>query len=260
MLHPTVRRAGRAVAVALATVAAAPLVRAQPPAGVSAGPSAPDAPRDLPLVEVPVAARAGVTPGTPAERTLAIVITGDGDWAALVKGMSATLAQSGTPVVGLRARAYLSRGRRTPEGTARDVERVARHYMARWGRDRLAIIGYSRGADFVPFVANRLSPDLRARVAVLGMYGIADAASFEFRWQDLVKDTRRATDLPTAPELARLRGTPMFCVYGTDEKDSACRGIDPTLVRAHARSGAHHFDGDPAALGALAVDAIARGR
>lgn len=248
-----VRRAALAVFAAACLPAAHAHAQPEPAAGA---PAAPDV-RDLPLVEVPAAPATGGAL-TPAQRTLALVVTGDGDWAALVKGISGTIAGSGTAVVGLKARAYLVTGKRTPDGTARDVERIARHYMARWNRDRLAILGYSRGADFAPFVAARLPADLRAKLVVVGMYGLADAASFEFHWADLVSDPKRPTDVPTAPELQRLRGVPMYCVYGSDEKNSGCRGADSTLVRQYARGGAHHFDGDYAALGGLAVEAIAR--
>ncbi len=85
--------------------------------------------RDLPLVEVPPASPAWRS--TPATRTLAVVLTGDGDWAKLVKGIADTLARSGTAVVALKSRAYLAKGNRSPDGTARDVERVVRRYTAR---------------------------------------------------------------------------------------------------------------------------------
>jgi type IV secretory pathway VirJ component len=90
------------------------------------------------------------------------------------------------------------------------------------------------------------------------MFGLASSASFEFHWMDVVRDTKRPTDLPVAPELAQLRGTRMLCVYGTDETDSGCRGADPTLITQVARSGAHHFDGDFEGLARLVLDAMRR--
>jgi type IV secretory pathway VirJ component len=160
--------------------------------------------------------------------------------------------------VGLKSRAYLQAKPRSPDSMARDVERVLRHYLPLWGRERVVLLGYSRGADFVPFVANRLPADLRARVALLGMFGMERNANFEFHWTDIVRDTKRASDLPTAPELARLRGTRMLCVYGADENDSGCRDADPTLIQRVERGGAHHFDRDYAGLGALVLQALTR--
>jgi len=214
--------------------------------------------RDLPLVELlPPTAAAGRA-RTAADSTLVVLMTGDGDWADIDKGIAEGLSAAGAAVVGLKSRTYLQAKPRSPDVLARDVERVLRHYLPLWGRDRVVLLGYSRGADFVPFVANRLPADLRARVALLGMFGMEQWASFEFHWSDIVRDTHRPSDLAVAPELARLRGTPMLCVYGSDEKDSACRLADASLIERVERGGAHHFDKDYAALAALVLRRLGR--
>lgn len=259
------RRRGRvalvAVLLVLLVALAAGTVRAdgrpQPPTPPAAPPSAVarSAPTwsgdadvgGLPLTVVPAARPGG---------TLAILLTGDGGWAPLVRDVARTLADGGVGVVALDSRAYLSGATRTPEGTARDVARIARAYGARWDASRVVLVGYSRGADLLPSVATRLPADVRPRVALVAMFGLARAASYEFHWLDLVRDTAHPTDLPVAPDLARLRGTPMLCVYGTDETDSGCRDADASLVTRVARDGKHHFDGDHAALARLVLDAL----
>jgi type IV secretory pathway VirJ component len=208
--------------------------------------------RDLPLVEVP--AHGGPAAGT---GTVAVLVTGDGGWADLDKAVSASLAAHGVGVVALDARAYLMR-RRSPEEAAADVARVARAYLARWVGEggRLVLVGYSRGADLMPFVATRLPADLRARVRLVAMLGLARTANFQFHWRDVVTDTRRPDDRPTGPELEKLRGMRLLCVYGTDEKDSGCRDADSTLVARVARPGGHHFDRNYPALAGLILGAM----
>ena len=202
----------------------------------------------LPLVEL--------TPNGSRASTTAIFLTGDGGWADLDRKVSSVLAEHGIGVVGLNMRSYLS-NKKTPEQTAADVERVARTYMARWKSDRLVLVGYSRGADILPFVANRLPADLRARVAALAMLGLAKATNFHLHLIDLIKDVHRPDDVPVAPELERLRGQRMLCVYGTEEKDSGCRAADSTLITKVERKGGHHFDGDYRGLGELIVQMLA---
>jgi len=254
-------RASLALAFVLASAAGAQATP-QPPARVVKAPEPAlvhyDV-RDLPLVELPPTTAVGRA-RTPADSTLVLLMTGDGDWAEIDKGIAEALAGAGAAVVGLKSRSYLQAKPRSPDVLARDVERVLRHYLALWGRERVVLLGYSRGADFVPFVANRLSPDLRTRVALLGMFGMETDANFEFHWSDIVRDTKRPSDLPVAPELARLRGTPMLCVYGSDERDSACKTADPTLIQRVERGGAHHFDKDYAGLGALVLRAMTAAR
>jgi type IV secretory pathway VirJ component len=74
--------------------------------------------------------------------------------------------------------------------------------------------------------------------------GPAERANFQFHWADLLTETSKPSDVPILPELERLRGTPMLCVYGKDEKESLCRLADTSAVRVDQRPGRHHFDGD----------------
>jgi type IV secretory pathway VirJ component len=227
-----------ALAIALTSSCASGAQRADTTATSVAG---------LPLVEL--------APNGSRATTTAVFLTGDGGWADLDRKVSSVLAEHGIGVVGLNSRSYLST-KRTPEQTAADVERVARTYMARWRSDRLMLVGYSRGADILPFVANRLPADLRARIAALAMLGLAKAANFHFHLTDIIKDVPRRDDLPVAPELERLRGQRMICVYGTDEKDSGCRDADSTLITRVQRKGGHHFDGNFKGLGELIVQML----
>lgn len=210
--------------------------------------AAPDDVSGLPIRAIPSAS------ASPA--ALAVMLTGDGGWAALDKRVGAYLAGHGLGVVGLDSREYLMR-RRSPEETARDLARIIRHFEAAWRVARVALIGYSRGADIAPFAANRLPADLRQQIGVIALLGPGERASFQFHWLDLVRDAVRPSDPPVLPELERLRGTPVLCVYGADEEESLCRLADTSSVRVDRRPGRHHFDGDYEAIAAEILGTIA---
>ena len=219
------------------------------PGGVlGRGPAGPlsDEVRDLPLVEVPAAEG----------DALAVLLTGDGGWATLDRRVAAGLAGHGVAVVGLRSCAYLAR-HRSADDLGRDVARVLRHYGRAWRRDRVVLVGYSRGADLVPFAANRLPPDLRSRLALVAMLGPADAAGFTCHWSDLLRETSRPADLPLRPELERLRDVATLCVYGIGERESACRDAAPPEMQRVAHAGGHHFDGDGAGLAVAILGRLA---
>lgn len=202
---------------------------------------------DLPLIEVPAT--------QPGAGTIAVFLSGDGGWASLDKQIAQVLAEHGIGVIGLNSRAYLS-SRKSPEQAANDVARIARAYLTQWSARRLLLIGYSRGAVMVPFVATRLPADLKRQIALVAMLGLEQNMNFQFHWTDIVRNTKRPDDFPVAPELLRLRGTPMVCVYGTEEQDSPCRGADPTLMKQIVRQGDHHFDGNYRALAELLIAAV----
>jgi type IV secretory pathway VirJ component len=166
------------------------------------------------------------------------VISGDGNWADLIAGFSRILADSGIPIVGVEARSYLEHGR-TPEGIAGDMERVLRAYLERWERDEILIAGYSRGADLAPFVVNRLPEDLKQRVRLVALLSPSTTANFHFHWIDLVRSVHRATDVPIAPEIARLGGVRVLCIYGRAETESLCPTAPIGQVHSVTREGGH---------------------
>ena len=206
---------------------------------------------DLPLKEVRAAAK------VPPDSVFAIFITGDGGWANIDNDVTAELAAHGINVVGLDSRSYLHNAR-TPERVAEDISRIARAYQRAWHIRRFALIGYSRGADLSPFIVNRMDSTLRGALVLVGMLGLGERAGFEFHFQDIFRDVKRPTDRLTLPEVERLRGVRMLCVYGAEEEHSGCRSAPEGLMEKVQRPGSHHFDSDYKLLGSLLVAALHR--
>lgn len=196
---------------------------------------------DLPLTEMPATAGGGPD-------AFAIFLSGDGGWAGLDKEVAAALVSAGVPVVGLDSLRYFW-GARTPQGLASDLDRMIRHYRLRFARRRVLLIGYSQGADVLPFAMNRLPAASRSAVALVAMMGLSEHAVFEFHLTNWVSDDD--SGLPTRPEVARITQAPLLCVYGKDEDDSACPKLDPAKVHLAQMPGGHHFGGDYAALARL---------
>jgi type IV secretory pathway VirJ component len=210
-------------------------------------PSPPVALPDLPLVEVPAAAG-------PHHDLMAVMLSGDGGWASLDEGVASALSRRGIPVVGWSSLRYFW-SPRTPDGAAQDLARLMRHYLAAWGASRVLLIGYSFGADVLPYLAARLPPDLRARVTGIGLIGLEPEADFEFHvgdWFGRAGDRR----YPTAPEVRRLEGLPVACVEGADERRSACRAL-PSWAKVLTVPGGHHVGSDYERLGEDLLAALA---
>jgi type IV secretory pathway VirJ component len=190
--------------------------------------------RRLPVIERPA------TDDT--ATTLVVLLTGDGGWAGADEKVATGLRARGAAVVGLNMRSYLG-DRKTPEQAADDVGCIAEYFSALWRRSRLLLLGYSRGADIAPFVAARWPDTLRARLNMIALVSPSTRANFKFHFIDLLRDVERDDDLPIGPELLRLRGLRVICIYGTGDKGSGCPGNDPQLVQSYARPGGHRLTG-----------------
>ena len=204
---------------------------------------------DLPLLELP-------EPGSTGD-TLAVVVSGDGGWAGLDRDVAGQLADRGFPVVGLNTLQYFWTPR-TPEGAAADLARILRTYLAAWKRKDVLLIGYSLGAEVLPFMAARLPPDLQSKVRLVALLGPGRTTSFEFRLSEWLGHGG-GEDRPVLPEIAKLKGRPLLCIYGSGEKaTSLCTALTPALATSVALPGAHYLGSDPRAVVVAIVRQLAK--
>jgi type IV secretory pathway VirJ component len=218
------------VDAAFAKLAAANLNRVvAPPAALS----------DLPVVEVPA------QPHAPPSDVFAIIMSGDGGWAGIDQNIAAALSAKGILVVGWDSLRYYWTAR-TPQGVAADTDRMIRYYLAHLGKKRVLLIGYSQGADVLPFAVNRLPAATKAHVSLMAILGMSEHALFEFHVSSWISDDNSGPE--TLPEVNRITGMPVLCIYGEDEHDSLCPKLDSSKFKIVKVKGGHHFDGNYAAL------------
>ena len=152
---------------------------------------------NLPLIEMPAEHHGPF---------LAIVLSGDGGWRDVDKGIAEKLRSAGVSVVGWDSLRYFW-NKKSPEQTARDLGAVIDTYVSRWGASRIALVGYSFGADVLPFAYNHLSPEAKVRVIQLSLLGFATSADFEVSVAGWLGAAPGKDALPTAPALAPIDPT-----------------------------------------------------
>ena len=195
----------------------------------------------LPLIEVP---------STKASSdTLVVFISGDGGWARIDKEISKVFADNGMPVVGLNALQYFWT-RRTPEAAARDLQSIVETYLTHWKKERVLFVGYSRGADVLPFMINRLPPELRSKTRLIALLGPSPKVEFEFHVGDWLRSSSKA-GFDVKPEVDKLSSHNIVCLFGEDDKDSLCPTVSGPRIQKVMLHGAHHFDGGYEKLAAI---------
>lgn len=202
----------------------------------------PDSMKDLPLIEVPATGQ----PNEAGRDLLAVMISGDGGWAGLDREVGNAIATHGIPMVGFNSLKYFWTPR-TPDQAAKDVLEVITHYLKTWDKKRLILIGYSFGADVLPFIYNRLPDAVKAKTDLVVLMGPSTSAQFEFHLSNWLGGASDGA-LSTLPEAKEMKGRNLVCLYGKGEADSLCPGLDGSLMRVIALPGGHHFDGDYPAL------------
>ena len=211
--------------------------------GKDAGPRGPGELSDLPLYVA--------EPVKPPQR-LAVVLTGDGGMGALNRNLAAALTERGVGVVTIDSRRYFW-AKRDPGDVALDLRRIIHHYRAAWPVERVALVGYSFGADALPLVYNRLPASTKRIVAVVSLLSIAPVTDMRIE----LSDDDYPNETPLLPEAARIDAPSVQCIYGKEDKMAAM--ACPALASARPdfsivpESGGHGFDGDTEKLADIII-------
>jgi len=212
---------------------------------------------DESLVEVPAAP--GATPLQGREDVVAIFYSGDGGWRDLDQSLGKIIASHGIPVEGISLLQYYWR-EKSPEVSAADLDALIARVTAQPGKKRVWLIGFSFGADVIPTIVGKLSPEGRARVAQIVLLSPSKDVNFEIemagyisaregKWktwtQNISQWINPVKHYDAMPPLAALDNhPPVSCYYGVKDKDDTICA-DPKLpswIKVYEKTGDHHFD------------------
>ena len=203
----------------------------------------------LPLVERP--ATAAPTPAT--QPYFAVLLTGDGGWRAVDAELAKELNRNGVSVAGMLSNEYFETAR-TQDEVARDVEQLIATYGAKWHRQKVILIGYSRGADALPIALARMQPAMRQRVVLAAL--LAPSTSTELEVVPWWKAGRSVPAVALAPLVRSIHDVRLMCVHGEDEDDTLCDALPKGAAVDVRTPGGHHFDRDYDELARLILRAL----
>ncbi|MEM1297934.1 MAG: AcvB/VirJ family lysyl-phosphatidylglycerol hydrolase [Pseudomonadota bacterium] len=197
---------------------------------------------DLSVLPLTIHEVDGASPGD----TYAIFLSGDGCWAKFDKEISDRLAARGIPVVGISSLRYMWR-EKLPGTIARDFARIDAHYREAFGRDRVLLLGFSLGANALPFAAAELPSEFRQRLAGVGLIAPVILTGFEIRiggW--LGQQTGAIPVRPAIEAMGRkVPGERIACLHGTTETVSACPDTSLPGMRSVLLDGGHQLGPRP---------------
>jgi type IV secretory pathway VirJ component len=198
--------------------------------------------------------RLEIHPAASRSDTFVVLLSGDGGWQAIDQALTHRFNQAGIGVIGLNSRTYFFE-RKSPRILARDLERIIAVYSTAWKARRIGLVGYSFGADALPFAWPYLSPAIKRATRSIALLGLVPTANFRISiWEML--DMPAADDVPVAPALRRLPMHKVVCIYGAGERadgETACIAPELRAATRIERAGGHRFDADYGGVGDILV-------
>lgn len=170
-----------------------------------------------------------------------LMISGDGGWTGFDQQVASEFAQKGIPVVGLNALKYFW-SKKTPEQTTHDVLDLIAKYDAIWKKQDIILLGYSFGADVMPFIYNRLPETMRKRIKSVALLSPSKDTDFEVHVTDLLNFGSSPRQFSVPGEIAKIKDVNLVCFFGKDEEDIPANELPKENCRIIMLEGGHHYE------------------
>ncbi len=173
---------------------------------------------------------------------LIFYLSGDGGLNNFSTSLCGSLNKKGYDVIALNSKSYFWE-RKTPEQTSVDVTNYLNTKLQGRKNQQVVIIGYSFGADVVPFILTRLPKSLGDKIIVSFLMASSGSTDFEIHWSDIFGgNSKRSMDVVT--ELNKLGDDKIVLISGSDENSLPANKITLKRYTHEVLPGGHHFDGD----------------
>lgn len=178
--------------------------------------------------------------GKGATKPLVFYISGDGGWNSFSTDLCETIHKAGYDVVSLDARSYFW-DRKTPEETANAIASYLEKRLRNRTNDELLLIGYSFGADVMPFIINHFPPSLHIKTTYL--LAPSTSTDFEVHWSDILGGNKKRS-MDVVAEINHMPDVSLVIITGSDETRFPFSAITLRRYTREVLPGGHHFSRD----------------
>lgn len=175
------------------------------------------------------------------DQPIVLYISGDGGMKKFSMDLLNAFAGSGYPVVGLNALKYFWT-KKTPQQAAADVTALLLHYGSRWNRHTYLLVGYSMGADVLPFIYRHLPAALQAQTRHLVFMSPSASTDMVVHLSDLLGKTISGGSMSVPGAMNGITGKPLLLIFGKDEKDFDIKTLTISNYQQLILPGGHHYN------------------
>jgi type IV secretory pathway VirJ component len=172
-------------------------------------------------------------------RPMIFEITGDGGWRGFDIKMSLEYKANNFSYIFLNSIKYFWTTK-TPEQLAQDITPTLRSYLKAWNKQDMILVGFSFGAEILPFMLNELPEDLKQKVKMIVMITPAKSSDFDVHLTDMMGvDHKYKYDV--IKEVEKITATKVLCIYGDKESSIFKEPINQKNLKVEYIKGGHHF-------------------
>jgi type IV secretory pathway VirJ component len=176
-----------------------------------------------------------------------IFLTGNGGWTKIVQSVTHYLNSKNVSVLAINIKKYLW-SEKNPGQIACDLETLIERYSIKWGQKKVVFMGYSMGAEVLPFAINCMEDKYMDELNDVILIAPWQKATFKVRLRDYFFEVNKGTDIYA--ELLKMRTKKAYIIC--DDSDiSICHKELEGVIDHDLLVGGHHFKHDYITLSKL---------
>lgn len=176
------------------------------------------------------------------DKPLIFYISGDGGINRFSSDLCKTINSNGFDVYALNARSYFY-SRKTPQQAAAAIDAYLSAKLNGRPNQQIVLVGYSFGADVMPFILNLLPKELHDKVLVTFIMASSGSTDFEIHWSDILGgNSKRSMDVVS--EINKIAEERLVIISASDDRNLDISRITLSKYTREVLPGGHHFDGD----------------
>lgn len=175
--------------------------------------------------------------------TLMFFISGDGGWYSFEQSISDKFLNIDIPTVGLDSKKYFW-NRKSPQQSADDISNILHYYMTSWKKQKVILVGYSIGAEVLPFIFEKLPKDLQQSSNMV-LLSPDEMGDFEVHYSNMMGFESSDNRYNVLEELKKISNiTSIKVIFGNDEHSKIPDTLSKYKISFAAIPGDHHYNND----------------
>lgn len=183
-----------------------------------------------------VISTAPANPHTP----MVVMISGDGGWKGFDQQLASQFVKKDIPVISLNALKYFWK-KKTPEEATAAVRGLIQKYLREWDKKEYILVGFSFGADVMPFVVNRLEPELSAKNKTVALLSPGTSTDFEIHISQMLNGKKK-WGYDVVEEIKKIRDRQVLVFFGDEEHSFPVKELPADHCKVIYLHGGHHYE------------------
>ena len=174
-------------------------------------------------------------------KAVIIYVSGDGGLNSFSKEFADEVSSKGYPFILFNSLKYFW-NKKTPEQAAADIQKVINYYKSSLKKNRVILMGYSLGADVLPFIYNRQLKQVQALIKKVVLISPSNTTDFEVHITNFFGRSQNAM-LNVSDEINKINDKPLLIIQAEKETDKI---ETPKLKNRNLKlivlKGGHHYE------------------